>query len=93
MKAEIGAGLKRLIARLRLYWLAALLYEGWRRLVRPHTHGALVAIWCEGELLLVETSYRRSWSLPGGGIEQCETARQPLARELPGHVRCYLNQQ
>ena len=29
-----------------------------RRLVRPHTHGALVAIWSEGELLLVETSCR-----------------------------------
>ena len=86
MKAEIGAGLKRLITRLRLYWLAALLYEGWRRLVRPHTHGALVAIWCEGELLLVETSYRRNWSLPGGGIERGETARQAAVRELAEEV-------
>ena len=58
MKAANWAWLKRLIARLRLYPLAALLYEGWRRLVRPHTHGALVAIWSEGELLLVETSCR-----------------------------------
>ena len=82
----MGARLKRLITRLRLYWLAALLFEGWRRLVRPHTHGALVAIWCEGELLLVETSYRRSWSLPGGGIERGETARQAAVRELAEEV-------
>lgn len=86
MKAENWAWLKRLIARLRLYPLAALLYEGWRRLVRPHTHGALVAIWSEGELLLVETSYRRSWSLPGGGIERGETARQAAVRELTEEV-------
>jgi 8-oxo-dGTP pyrophosphatase MutT (NUDIX family) len=86
MKAAIGAWLKRLIARLHLYWLAALLSAGWRRLVRPHTQGALVAIWCEGELLRVETSYRRSWSLPGGGIEQGETARQAAVLELAEEV-------
>jgi 8-oxo-dGTP diphosphatase len=86
MKAENWAWLKRLIARLRLYPLAALLYEGWRRLVRPHTHGALVAIWCEGELLLVETSYRRRLSLPGGGIERGETAQQAAVRELAEEV-------
>ena len=78
MKAQ----LKRLIARLRLVWLAALLYGGWRRLARPHTHGALVAIWWEEQLLLVETSYRRSWGLPGGGIGRGETARQAAVREL-----------
>jgi 8-oxo-dGTP pyrophosphatase MutT (NUDIX family) len=76
------AALKRLIGRLRLVWLAALLYEAWRRLARPHTHGALVAIWHGEELLLVETSYRRSWGLPGGGIGRGETARQAAVREL-----------
>lgn len=74
--------LKRLITALRLYSVAAWLYETWRLLARPHTYGALVAIWWDGKLLLVESSYRRSWSLPGGGINRDETARQAAAREL-----------
>ena len=86
MKGPVGTRLKRLIARLRLYRLAALAYEGWRRLARPHTHGALVAIWHGPELLLVESSYRRGWSLPGGGIGKGETARQAAVRELVEEV-------
>jgi hypothetical protein len=49
----IGKRLKRLVARLRLYWLAARLYETWQLLARPHIHGALVAIWHQKRLLLV----------------------------------------
>lgn len=86
MKGPVGIQLKRLIARLRLYRLAALAYEGWRRLARPHTHGAVVAIWHGPELLLVESSYRRSWSLPGGWIGKGETARQAAVRELAEEV-------
>jgi 8-oxo-dGTP pyrophosphatase MutT (NUDIX family) len=73
---------KQLITRLRFYWLAARLYEAYRLLARPHTHGALVAIWHQQRLLLVQASYRRSLSLPGGGIERGETARQAAVREL-----------
>ena len=74
--------LKPLVARLRLYWLAARLYETWQRLAKPHTHGALVAIWHEQRVLLVQASYRRSLSLPGGGIERGESARPAALREL-----------
>ena len=75
-------GLKRLITKLRLYWLAARLYETWQLLARPHNHGALVAIWHQGRLLLVQTSYRHGLGLPGGGLERRETARQAAVREL-----------
>lgn len=74
--------LKRLITRLRLYWLAARLYETWQRLAKPHNHGALVAIWHEGRLLLVQASYRHGLGLPGGGLERRETPQQAAVREL-----------
>lgn len=76
------AALKGLIGRLRLYSLAALLYEAYRRMVRPRTHGALVALWHGRRLLLVQASYRRSLSLPGGSFGGSETARQAAVREL-----------
>ncbi|MEA5417203.1 NUDIX hydrolase [Synechococcus sp. BA-132 BA5] len=78
----MGKRLKRLVARLRLYWLAARLYDIYLLLARPHNHGALVAIWHRGLLLLVQTSYRRGLGLPGGGLERRETARQAAVREL-----------
>ncbi len=78
----MGKRLKRLVARLRLYWLAARLYETWQLLARPHNHGALVAIWHQQRLLLVQTSYRHGLGLPGGGLERQETARQAAVREL-----------
>jgi 8-oxo-dGTP pyrophosphatase MutT (NUDIX family) len=76
------AALKKLIGRLRLYSLAAGLYEAYRRVLRPHTHGALVALWHGQQLLLVQASYRHSLSLPGGGLAAGESARQAAVREL-----------
>lgn len=70
------------ILRLRLYRLAAWLYETYRLIAKPRTHGALVALWHQGEVLLVEASYRRELSLPGGWINRGETARMAAQREL-----------
>ncbi|MEA5442763.1 NUDIX hydrolase [Cyanobium gracile] len=78
----MGRRLKRLVARLRLYWLAARLYGTWQLLAKPHNHGALVAIWHQRRLLLVQTSYRHGLGLPGGGLDRRETARQAAVREL-----------
>ena len=38
------AGMKRLILWLRLYWLAAWLYETYWLIAKPRTHGALAAL-------------------------------------------------
>jgi 8-oxo-dGTP diphosphatase len=41
-----------------------------------------VAIWWGERFLLVKSSYRDTWSLPGGGLEAGETAPQAAVREL-----------
>ena len=61
------AWMKRWILRLRLYQLAAWLYETYRLIAKPRTHGALGSLWHQRQVLLVATSYRRELSLPGAG--------------------------
>ena len=53
----------------RVFYRAAYLAARiWWFIRRPHTNGSLVALWCDGRLLLVRTSYRQLYSLPGGFI-------------------------
>jgi len=61
---------------MRVYW----------RLRKPTTHGALVAIWCRGQVLLVRNSYVRYYSSPGGYLHQGETARDAAVRELKEEI-------
>ena len=79
---SIRALLKRLARRLHLLQLAAWGYEFYRLIRRPHTHGALVAIWHNNQVLMVKTSYRRGYGLPGGGLHPGESAREAAVREL-----------
>lgn len=57
---------------MRLYW----------HVVRPSTHGALIAIWHHGELLVVKNSYVSYYCLPGGYLKRGETAVAAAVREL-----------
>ncbi|MET9444406.1 NUDIX domain-containing protein [Streptomyces sp. NPDC006610] len=43
---------------------------------------ALVALWRAGRVLMVFDRHRQSWELPGGSIEEGETPRQAVVREL-----------
>ena len=57
---------------MRVYWAV----------LRPQVHGALVAVWHDGEILLVRNSYVRYYSLPGGYVHRGETGRDAAVREL-----------
>jgi 8-oxo-dGTP diphosphatase len=57
---------------MRLYW-------GVRR---PATHGALVTLWNQDELLLIQNSYVGYRSLPGGYVGRYETGAEAAVREL-----------
>ena len=61
---------------MRVYW----------RVRRPHTRGALVAIWCDDEILLVRNSYVPYYSLPGGYVRRGESGREAALRELAEEI-------
>lgn len=65
---------------LRAYWFVR----------RPSTWGSLLAVWHDGELLLVKNSYRRHWTLPGGYIQKGETPVQAACRELGEEVGAHI---
>jgi ADP-ribose pyrophosphatase YjhB (NUDIX family) len=52
----------------------------------PTTHGALVALWHGGEVLLVRNSYVPYYSAPGGYVHSGEKARDAALRELREEV-------
>jgi 8-oxo-dGTP pyrophosphatase MutT (NUDIX family) len=64
------------------YRCAHLLRRIWWFLRRPETHGSLVAIWHDGKILLLQTTYRRRYSLPGGHVRFYEDALRAAVREL-----------
>ena len=68
--------------RTGMYRLLFALARVWWFVRRPRTEGAVVAIWCDGRVLLVKTSYRRHFGLPGGFVRRGETHPQAASREV-----------
>jgi 8-oxo-dGTP pyrophosphatase MutT (NUDIX family) len=65
------------------YRLAHAALRAWWAVRRPRARGAAVAVWSEGRLLVVETSYRPGLlDLPGGAIERGERPIAAALREL-----------
>jgi ADP-ribose pyrophosphatase YjhB (NUDIX family) len=73
----IGDALVRAAYR-AAYWGA----RCWWFVRRPRTRGAAVAIWSGGRVLLVKTSYRKNYSLPGGFVNRHERPEDAAVREL-----------
>jgi len=76
MKSIINAFIRK------AYRFAYLGLRGWWFVRRPQTHGAAVALWHDGRILLVRTSYRLRYSLPGGFVRRDEPSEQAARREL-----------
>jgi 8-oxo-dGTP diphosphatase len=53
---------------------------------RPETVGTLVGVWHGRKVLLLQNSYKRVFSLPGGGQHRGESPRETGARELREEV-------
>lgn len=61
---------------------AYLLMRAYWAVFRPSTHGVLVAIWHGGEVLILQTSYQRLLSMPGGYRRRRESPIETAQREL-----------
>ena len=69
------------------YRAAYQLLRLWWRVRRPAVTGANVALWRDGRVLVVRTSYRGDLlDLPGGGVERGEEPADAAARELAEEV-------
>lgn len=60
-------------------------------LLKLQVRGALLAVWCEGRILLIQKSYRRGWSIPGGLCKKRETWEQAAVRETFEEVGLRVN--
>jgi 8-oxo-dGTP diphosphatase len=58
----------------------------WWKLTRPRHQGAMVAVYVGSDLLLVRSSYRKEWHLPGGGVRRDETPKAAAHRELAEEI-------
>ena len=62
------------------------LARAWWRLRRPPHRAAMVAVWREGEVLLLRQSYRAQPCWPGGGVRRGEAPVLAAVRELREEV-------
>ena len=68
------------------YWVGFRLLRLWWWLRHPEHHGAIVAVWLNGRVLVVQQSYRPMPMFPGGGIHRGEEARVAAQREMAEEI-------
>jgi 8-oxo-dGTP pyrophosphatase MutT (NUDIX family) len=86
-----GLGRTSLSSLLDLVWRTAFrlgfpLARIWWQLTRPRHEGAMVAVYIGPALLLVRSSYRIGWHLPGGGVRRGEMPEAAARRELAEEI-------
>ena len=69
-----------------LHRLAARLYDAKNFLLRPRVTGAIVLVRVAGDLLLVRSSYRPWYTVPGGRVQRGEEPSVAALRELAEEV-------
>jgi 8-oxo-dGTP pyrophosphatase MutT (NUDIX family) len=69
-----------------LHRLAARLYDAKNFVLRPRVYGAIVLVRVDGELLLVRSSYRPWYTVPGGRVQRGEEPLLAALRELAEEV-------
>jgi 8-oxo-dGTP pyrophosphatase MutT (NUDIX family) len=67
--------------RLALWCAYRILLVGWF-IARPQHHGAVIAVWFDGRILMIRHSYRSRLSWPGGGVKNGEDPAAAAIREL-----------
>jgi Ser/Thr protein kinase RdoA (MazF antagonist)/8-oxo-dGTP pyrophosphatase MutT (NUDIX family) len=66
-----------------LYKIANSIRRTYWYIFRPHTKGVKCLIECDGEYLLIQTSYSgKYWTLAGGGVDRNETPEMAAIREV-----------
>ncbi len=70
-----------------LYRLAYRLMRLWWKIRHPTTHGAAIALWHDDALLMVRTSYRPGYALPGGFANPAKDSRLEAIRECMEEVK------
>lgn len=68
------------------YRIAYRLWRIYLQIDRRETHGAQVAVIHQGRILITKSSYRDSYSLPGGYLKSGETSADCAKRELMEEV-------
>ena len=66
----------------KIYLIAYKLKLLYNVIIFPNAYGVYIAVWSEGEILIIKNSYKKYYTLPCGGLKKNEDAKIGAVREL-----------